>query len=292
MEPVIHAAIARLEALLNEERRETAFAREAEIDVFLEMVRTDERYWQTTSKETTRTPLKRDQVERLLKEDGSMIYIRKDAPYFISHGAHQATLDLGGGIVAKGSINGKNTARAVAQQHSSVLPFGRFKFLYMKETTDILQEEFSNVLTPTFARILWSRDGIRVKERCEHDIHRNSSHPERDMLPTVYFTKDLREDGTYTVHEYGEEVLDGLPNKLALKGKFSTMRDQLFGWVIPSGTSYSELSNDHPHLQARPHGFDYDPETAIQKMFLLQVPEKGGNGKLVLGDYDHVTLFR
>jgi hypothetical protein len=80
------------------------------------------------------------------------------------------------------------------------------------------------------------------------------------------------------IHQLAQE----LPNAIELAQSHDQTTSTLLG--LFSGTN--------PQLKPLPHDTDYSPETAVRKMFLLQLPtNKNEPGKLVVGDFDHVVPY-
>lgn len=100
-----------------------------------------------------------------------------------------------------------------------------------------------------------------------------------------------RESGKYTVVEYNEEQARKLPNGASIVNDFQDKFSVLLG-MYRNFEQDKQMDRGKPFLTYEPHKLE-TAEEAISKMFLLQVPtDKREEGRLVVGDIDHVYIFK
>jgi len=113
--------------------------------------------------------------------------------------------------------------------------------------------------------------------------------------PNVCITTDIRASKRFRVSDYDETIVKDLVNGDDVMRWFGSAYALLMGYYESCnlGNGFENLDPDRgPYLQRKPHGSDFSVETAIRKMFLLQIPvDKKEEGRLVVGDIDHVVMF-
>ena len=289
---------AELEALLNREVSATKEIRDYEIRCWMEGIKEqcDGKLPEGYTSET---------VESDLKEEPVFIYVRTDQDYFVGRGTHQAVLDLGNGLVAKGPIEkGKPTIEKVRERFSNILPFGWGRYKFTRETLDNLRGIFNgtDIIIPevSFYLISWNdrKDSLIVSPNVSHAGLRDLANLlAGDIKPefppaNVYVTPDLRESGKFNVKDYDEKVAETLINGLDVVRNFNSAFDYLMRRYVGNVDVATFDKAKGPYLKRKPHGPDFSSETAIRNMFLLQVPvDKKVKGRLVIGDVDHVSMF-
>lgn len=245
-------------------------------------------------------------AESRLKAEPVFIYVRTDQDYFLGKGAHQAILNLGNGLVAKGPIyHGKPTILEVMERFPHILTLGYGNYAFVNETIRTLNSVFgeSKIVIPHFSlyRVGWNQQKDRVivspdvYHTCRRDLYELLSGKIDQPFPhpNVCITKNLTEEGQFEVVNYSEEVARNLVNGTELVRDFNFAFGYLMQHYVEKDVDVNILSKaKRPYLIGKPHGFDFSPDTAIKNMFLLQVPvDKKESGRLVLGDIDHVCLF-
>lgn len=272
-----------------------------------EVVRETVRFWveevpeelrrRLSSKEVSYSDLA--QAERNLKEDGTLIYVRNTPPWLVGRGEHQVVIDVGNGLVAKLPANNYPIPK-LGLHITTTFPgyahvgFGKTNYRFMQETIDNLRKLGYEIHDGQFYHGHWvGIDRICVTPKVRHDTFRKRTKSEIPP-PNIFITADLREGDKYKVIEYDDEQARQLPNGSVLVDIFKAGHSDFMQRFVPSTVGISEgvPGKIPPYLLRKPHGPDCSPETAIRKMFLLQIPvNKGEEGKLVIGDLDHVLLI-
>ncbi len=232
----------------------------------------------------------KDRVRNLLRKKANLVILRKDIPELIGHGTHQAVIALDNGLVAKLPHRDTNW-----QQDDVFSLCGSYCF------TDTTQKELLKlglqVPMMQLYQIHHTSDGITISSEV---IHYNWGDQMRKWLneeevhinqePNVCLTIDLRENGKFRVVDYNLHLAKSLANGDQL------IRDYTAGCEVLRNLARDGYY-DHPpsntlYFEYEPHKMD-TAEEAIEKVFLLQIPvDKNEPGKLVVGDIDHIYLFR
>jgi len=296
-----------LEALLNREVSATEDVRNYEIQCWIEGVKEEEKQFSSDEEiEEIFKDYTPEVVEFRLKEEPVFIYVRTDQDYFIGKGTHQAVLDLKNGLVAKGpSDRGKPTIWSVMKKYPTILPFGYGRYGFTKETVDHLKATFggTDIVVPeiSFYRVGWNKEKNRVVVSPNvynahfRDLGKllvGEIEPEFPS-PNVCVTTDLRESGRFRVLDYDEKVTRNLTNGDEIVKQFDSAYVFLMEHYDGDRDAENLDPSRGPYLARKPHGPDFSADTAIRNMFLLQVPiDREENGRLVIGDIDHVCLFQ
>jgi hypothetical protein len=268
-----------LEAFLNGEISATQNLQDKFVQRIHEEVKLRESFMESSYKKTTS-----EETRENLRDNDQLIFVRKTSPEIIGLGTHQLVIDVGSGLVAKLPYKGDRIK-------------GYWPFL--KEAREELVRLGFSTPDIHYLRVCHGSEGIVTSSEVVHDNRRNAFKPideEIDVVftienwPNAIITTDLREGGKYKVVDYTEEMVQSLVNRTEISDKFNL--------------SYRVLGNlrswydETPKIDDRPF-FGYEPhlvktsEEAIKKMFLIQVPtDEREEGKLVIGDIDHIYLFR
>ncbi len=300
-----------LEALLNSETSATEMHRTKVIESWYRDIIFDRiivvRKGKVTHQPTRKKPRKvtYQSIRKNLQKARRLIYVRAHEPHIIGKGTHQLVIDVGNGLVAKVTYEGK---WVFYEDDTEIIPVGRTSFSYMRETRDALLEMGLDVPPMNFYRIDWSGKGVVDSPDAHHSsygvLERRLRTPEEEWLawftqkiseegrpPNVYLTLDLRENGRYRVAEYDEEQAKRLPNGNLIVRDFEKQFSVLLG-LYQNFEQDEQMNCGKPFLMYEPHK-ENTPEEAIRKMFLLQVPvDDKENGKLAVGDIDHVYVFK
>lgn len=243
--------------------------------------------------------ISRDAIERELKNDRRLMCVPKNAPEIIGRGEHQITINVGDGLVAK------LVYKKFLSSRERTVSVGERHFAYMKNTRMELLHEDIDVPPLHFLAIDWEEDRIVVTtENIAHsNFHwiinarrkkRRRSFPKNKCASNGYLTTDLREHGRYCVVDYSPSVARRLVNATSIIEEYEQKKARLL--------SLYRSFQENPHKKGiifDPHYYDIEndlkshPSHAIQRMFFLQVPvDPTEEGKLVVGDIDHVYVFR
>lgn len=246
----------------------------------------------------------RAKIEDIRKEQiqgVGRIILRATEPYFIAKGSHQAVINLGNNLVAKLGYEEKFSS----DEYLSV----SFAYPYVKETADTLKSMGFSIPDLGFLRMGWNNEHIEVSADVSHDSYRRHTvqrqrlfkrtrkkpvyyvgTPTPKNLPNVCVMRDLRENGRYQVSDFEEETAKKILNGCELINEYERYFSQLIG-IYNKERIYLKPDSD-PFIVYNPHS-DNTPEEAIKRMFLLQVPiDKKDLGKLIIGDLDHINVFR
>ncbi len=244
------------------------------------------------------TQKKFEWMEERLKKYDRLLYIRADSSDVIGRGTNQLVVDVGNGLVAKMCYE--------IYRDSNIIEVGRYTCLFMEETRKTLVEIGMEVPEICFYRVHWDGDQIVVSSDVKHrswaeeerispfvaieDFPKPGS-PEEEKLPNAYITADLREGGRFSVIDYEDGQARKLPNGPLLISAFESS-------VLKLLELYQNLVNDEkmesgkPFLSFSRHK-EHTPEEAVRRMFFLQVPvNPEDEGKLVIGDIDHVNVCK
>ncbi len=283
-----------LEALLNREISATQNIRDEAIQRDYEEVIAG-KISLTPEQLATFTP---EDSEKRLKKLDRLLYFRIDQPCVVGRGTNQLALDVQNGLIAKIGVS----------SIGRVVEVGRGLYQHMQETVTTLRELGFDVPEIRYARIRWEGNKVSVNSDVEHGLYGEMSRGGETRklvrkrpynIPNVTFTVDLREGGKYEVVEFDREVATGLPNGASLIEQFAESSDKLvklydkyYHALLASVESGEKLASG-PFLHYSPHREGGEAEDAVRKMFFLQVPTTDGEeGKLVIGDIDHVYLFK
>jgi hypothetical protein len=323
----LEAARKRLEDILNSEISATEEVRRKDVvhNLFKHDIDWEQRYdWKTRD-------LSAEDFEKnkeLMKSYGELVYVRTTEPYLVAIGTHQVVLNVGSGLVAKSRIyvpgstsedawefaeskTGIDRGRIISSPYRNEYlekctcfalgnpnsPWRKFQFF--PETIGILKQEGFDIPPIELYRYFWSGNKIVVSPDITitswKDFHHNRSKYDSSKFPNVCITPDLREQGRYQVVDYDEATAKNLVNGNGLAEQFKAGFDKLIGFresYRKKGLNEFRGKTTGPYLINDGHSIN-DPETAIRRMFLLQVPnDKTKPGKLVIGDLDHVNIFR
>lgn len=236
--------------------------------------------------------------EKRLKKLDRLLYFRIDQPSVIGRGTNQLALNVQNGLIAKIGVN----------SIGRVVEVGRGLYQHMQETVTTLQELGFEVPEVRYARVRWEGNRVSVNSDVEHGLYGEMSRggETRELIrkrpyniPNVTFIGDLRENGKYDVVEFDPEVAAKLPNGASLVEQFEESSDRLvklyegyYHALLASVESGEQLAPG-PFLHYSPHREGGEAKDAVRKMFFLQVPTSDGEeGKLVIGDIDHVYVFK
>ncbi|MBU1976954.1 MAG: hypothetical protein KKA62_03315 [Nanoarchaeota archaeon] len=282
-----------LEALLNREISATQNIRDEAIQKDYEEVLAGQ-ISLTPEQLATFTP---EDSEKRLKELDRLLYFRIDQPSVIGRGTNQLALDVQNGLIAKIGVS----------SIGRVVEVGRGLYQHMQETVTTLRELGFEVPEVRYARVRWEGNRVSVNPDVEHGLYGEMSRGGETRklvkrpynLPNVTFTVDLRENGRYDVVEFDPKVATKLPNSVSLVEQFAESSDKLvklydgyYPALLASVESGEQLAPG-PFLHYSPHREGGEAKDAVRKMFFLQVPTTDGEkGKLVIGDIDHVYVFK
>lgn len=229
------------------------------------------------------------------------IVLSNTKEYFVAKGSHQAVINLGNGIVAKFGIDNNFSS----EEYTSV----GFNFPLLNETCNTLIECGFDIQERGFLRAYWKDKKIEVVSNVNHDTSRKmigrenrafKIYRKKDVyirpkqisnLPNAFITLDLRENGLYNPVDFNEEIARSLSNGEELIKQYKESFDKLSIYALKGNEGHFKPKNG-PYLTYHSHK-NPSPEEAIRKMFLLQIPvDKKLPGKLVLGDLDHVYIFK
>lgn len=314
----IDCARQKLEAILNGEVYATEYYRMYEIRrLIVEQTLENETNFYKPKKCSLKKRLLRRKRKELQKRHDPM-YVRTRANFVVGMGTRQIVIDLGSGIVAKIRYTIKND-RLVSVDRS---------YPYMKETIETLVSLGMEVPEMWFYHTCWEHNKVIVSSDVYHSSYLSGSryalsqstdptlNKRKDLVeyslneiklmeksPNICLTADLRENGRYAVVDYNKEQARILPNYRLIADSFKEILSKLLD-VYKKGFPRMEQLKDcmEQFLIIDPHDFDRDangeyieetPEETIRKMFLLQIPvNTNEEGKLVVGDIDHIYAFR
>ncbi len=284
-----------LEALLNREVSETASQQDETVGFWHEKAKSDGFMLGGVDSENLIPKL----VREWLINNKKLLYLRTSISEIVGKGTHQAVIELGNRLVAK--VPHRRTDWDNDDTFS--IDGG---YLFTKMTQDELVGLGFDVPPIKFYRITHNPEGVVVSSDVAHenwgDQYRDDSvnWGERRRIsmykcPDVCITSDLRENGRYKIVEYDEETARKSANGEVLIEQFNADFELLMDHLPTEGAyerANETLRLDKPELQYEPHKLK-TPEEAIRKMFLLQVPmNENEEGKLVVGDIDHVYFYR
>ena len=229
------------------------------------------------------------------------IVLRTTEPYFIAKGSHQVVIDIGNDLVAKLRYEKK----FCSDEYLSV----SWDYDFLKDTADTLRSIGLQVPELEFLRAEWNDNKIEVSNNVSNDsyrrylvqsqrfIKRTRKKPVYCVdalmpknLPNVCIMNDLREGGRYQVFDFEEEIVKSLSNGEDIIREYERNFSQLMN--IYNKKRFYLKPDSEPFIEFDPHKSS-SPKEAIKRMFLLQAPtNKKDLGKLVMGDLDHIKVFR
>jgi len=278
-----------LEGVLNRETSAVSDFREKEINRFYEIFMSGGVLTSLPREETTH-----ESVKEILQRDGRLIYLRTNGKRLIGRGKHQVVIDVGNDLVAKISYK--------KREYPNFIRIGSPPCQFIHETRETLNEIGIEVPEMYFYRVEWDNNQIIVSSEINHGsygeqlrklrtpIEEWSEEDPLDPLPNIYLTPDLRENGRYEVVGYINEYLRKLPNRDLIYKYYQETYSKLFS-LYQNLEQDEELNGGEPFLLNSGHK-EHSIEKAIRKMFLLQIPKNPGeDGKLVVGDIDHIFIF-
>lgn len=188
-----------------------------------------------------------------------------------------------------------DSAREKKLRESTYRKIGSNPLQHFPETLRLLEEHGLDVMPISLYRLVWSENRIVVSpDIVTVPFDAPPEEKDRQRYPNIYLTPDLRENGRYKVVDYREDIARGLVNGDALISKFEDGYQKLLRFESNTKSLIFESSTKSvgPYFSYNSHYSDKTAIGAIRKMFLLQVPmDKREEGKLVIGDFDHVCVF-
>jgi hypothetical protein len=195
------------------------------------------------------------------KKDKDIIYLKKDIPELINQGDTQAILQLDKEYVAKFPI----------------IKFSGHNMLHY----------YPNAITDSVK--IWPELGFVVPEHrfyyvnVADKIYTTEEKHKRFDSPRAGLTVNLAQDDKKIV-TYSEDAIKGLSNHAHLKEEFE------YGVAL-----IKNIENNPKDYALMPHGHidEYGSiDKAIRHMFLVQIDSKTNDGKLILGDIDHLFIYK
>jgi len=202
-----------------------------------------------------------EELRELIDFSGSRYFLRKGIPEIIAKGNHQVVLSLGNGYVGKTRVKIETSAHYA----SSTL------FVYepgLVETIKVLRELHFDVPEHHYVELEQTPEGFKVSD---------------DGLSFV-IAADLTENRKYLIEEVNEPHFESLINGAELKQQLIDASRTLQEVYDHKNPLYRITVNDHVTGEG--------PQEAFRRMFFTQIDHVTNKGKLVLGDLDHVFLFR
>lgn len=195
------------------------------------------------------------------KNDREIIFIPKEMPETINKGNTQAIIKLNDEYIAK-------------------IPIIKFK------TYDMISG-YPNVIIDSMNT--WKELGFYVQPHefyflgGNETISLSNEQQKTNDQPRIAITKNLQND-RYKARTYSREAIMLLNNRKQLEDEFQNDLKKI------------EKIYDEPDeyaLQATGHMLDNgEIDEAITHMFLVQIDKETNNGKLVLGDLDHLFIYK
>jgi hypothetical protein len=202
-----------------------------------------------------------EELRQLMSVSGDRYFLRKEIPELITRGNHQVVLSLGYGYIGKTRIKGETSAHYV---HTSLFVYGP----QVVETIDILRELGFNVPEHHYVEIEQISEEFKVG----------------DCGLSFVIARDLTEDGRYRVENVKDEHFETLSNGPELRRQLNYASRTLQEIYDNKNPLYAMDINDHVT--------DEGPQEAFKHMFFTQTDPNTNTGKLILGDLDHVILYR
>lgn len=202
------------------------------------------------------------------KDDNEIIYVRKDMPEMINQGDTQAILRLDNEHIAK----------------IPIIKFSTHNFL----------NYYPNIITESVK--VWSELGFEVPEHKFYYLNINgkiSISEEKQKKfdsPRVSISVDLGQNGK-SIITYNEDKIKGLSNFKQIKEEF----ENGFAKIKNIEKEMIEDTNPNGGYGIMPHGHidEYGSiDKAIRHMFLVQIDPEKNSGKLILGDIDHLFIYK
>ncbi len=291
----------RLEEIINAERIATEDVKRKYIKEWYENILWKRNVPQETLDFFSKTDLSDSTVRKYLLSDTRLLFVRETCPLLIARGSHQIILDLSEGLVVKVSYRDLDRN-------------GTFTIIsdgFMQETRDILSSEGIPVQEVYACRIHWENnsteekiiisDGkdssygglLRGRYHLPYKLFNQLREKQLVHLSNGYITSDLREEGRYQVIDYSDEIARTLINYDEIKKQYDVIYEKLMQFANNTKEDENNFLSGKIYLIRSGHGFKDGPENAIKKMFLLQIPvDLSREGKIVMGDLDHVRVFR
>ena len=187
-------------------------------------------------------------------------FLKRNAPEVRTLGTRQIILDIGNGYV------GKTKLRVVTPNYYILM--GSPYYPDLDQTIKTLAEL-----------------GFDVPEHhCIEIKNQNGKIVVEDSGFGFVITRDLTENGRYRVedvkNEHFETLLNGEELRQQLTDAQKTLREIYDG------------KNPRYRMEVNAHATVKGPQEAIRHMFFTQIDPITNRGKLVLGDLDHVILYR
>ena len=203
-----------------------------------------------------------DDMDFLRQEIMPSLYaIRKNAPEIIVRGSRQLVLSLGYSYVAKIRIKGETSSHYVSATVFTFEP-------YLVKTPQTLKESGFEVPEHHYLGLENENGRFRIGEiGCECVI-----------------AEDLTENGKYELREVEDKNLCQLKNATELRGQLARAMKLLYELYKGSNPTYVLKINHHATKEG--------PQQAFRHMFFIQINPNTNTGKIVLGDLDHVFLYR
>lgn len=195
------------------------------------------------------------------KNDQSIIFLPKDMPEIINNGNTQAVIKLNNEYVAK-------------------VPIITFSNYYMVS-------EYPKVITDSMKT--WRELGFDVPQHIFYYMNTNEKIQLSEQYitkydnPRVAITKDFTKNG-HMLKTYDNNIINNLGNADQIMREFEEGFHRI-KHIYKNPDEY--LIQPTGHLDD-----DGSINTAITHLFLVQINKKTNKGKLVLGDLDHLFLYK
>lgn len=192
---------------------------------------------------------------------GESYFFRKNAPELRTQGTHQIILGLGRDYVGKTRLKGETSGYYILDTSFVYEPI-------LGESLRILEELGFDVPEHHYVGIENEDGNFKVKDGGFEFV----------------IARDLTENGSYRVEDVQDEHFETLSNGAEL-------RQQL---IDASRTLQEIHDKKHPlyAMEINDHVTNEGPKEAFRHMFFTQIDPNTNTGKLVLGDLDHVILYR
>ena len=202
--------------------------------------------------------------------EGNFYFLRKDMPELKFKGEHNLILDIGYGLVAKARYcKGNEVSNRIIMSLLSYEPC-------LKET--LVNLEHMGIKMPRHSYVGIRREGNNFRES-------------QDYL-SFAIAPDLTEGSRYVVEDLTEEHFSTLGNGQNLRNEYLQQSKivldairQTEEWLFRSGPEpkyHAELKDQLPRES---------PQEAVRHMFFVQIDPEANDGRLVLGELDHVMIY-
>jgi hypothetical protein len=193
------------------------------------------------------------------------IYLRKQTPEIIGSGTSQVVLALSAGYVGKTRAGCRTSKHYVVDTKCAGVYYDKAQLL---DSVEILREL-----------------GFEVPEHVYMGVRENGDgkYEVVDDGNVFIIAPDLTHGGRFRVGDVEEQHFIQLANGAALRTEFEEKLAIFKGMPELEHPEYGAQINAH---------LPEDEGEAFKRMFFMQIDADVNEGKLVLGDFDHLFLYR